>query len=383
VRLRRTAARDARTVTLVAYDIAPIGGMERAAFELARGLLDSGYSLIVISRRCDLPPGPRLRFVRIPGPARPAALGMILFALLGSLAVWRRRAGHLHTVGAVVLSRADAITVQFCFRAFAAHGLSRASRTSAAYRLNDRAATSIGAALEWWCYSRHPARMLVTVSAGVGRELGRHYGVLDRTLRVIPNGVDHAAFHPDPVARKRVRAELATGERPLAVFVGGDWERKGLAHTIEALVDAAAWRLVVVGGGDTQRYRGFAKAAGVLDRVHFVGHQSDPAPYYAAADAFVLATAYEAHPLVALEAAAHGLPMLGTRTNGLEDLISDGHNGWLVEPTGQSISAGLGRIEHESPRGGMAAAARASVSGLGWERIVTDYEAAYMELDPA
>jgi glycosyltransferase involved in cell wall biosynthesis len=382
VRLRKSTC-DARTVTLVAYDIAPIGGMERAAFELARGLLDSGYSLIVIARRCDLPPGPGLRFVRVPGPARPAVLGMILFAVLGSLAVWRHRAGRLHTVGAVVLCRADAITVQFCFRAFAAHGLSRASRTSAAYRLNDRASTAIGAALERWCYSRRPARMLVTVSAGVGRELGRHYGVLDGTLRVIPNGVDHATFRPDPVARERVRAELETGERPLAVFVGGDWERKGLAHIIEALADASQWRLVVVGGGDTQRYRGFAQDAGVLDRVRFVGHQSDPRPYYAAADAFVLPTAYEAHPLVVLEAAAHGLPILGTSTNGLEDLIRDGENGWFVERSGRSIADRLARIDDEPGRRAMGALARSSVSGLGWERIVTDYEAAYMELDPA
>jgi glycosyltransferase involved in cell wall biosynthesis len=380
---RHQPSSDPGTVTLVAYDIAPIGGMERAAFELACGLLDRGHHLIVIARRCDLPAGPRLRFVRIPGPARPAALGMILFAVLGTLAVWRRRAGRLHTVGAVVLSRADAITVQFCFRAFAAHGLSRASRTSAAYRLNDRAATVIGAALERWCYSRRPARRLITVSAGVGRELRRHYGVPDAIVRVIPNGVDSATFRPDADARQRVRADLQTGEQPLAVFVGGDWERKGLAHTIDALADAPRWRLVVVGGGDTQRYRGFARDAGVLDRVSFVGHQADPKPYYAAADAFVLATAYEAHPLVALEAAAHGLPILGTSTNGLEDLIREGENGWFVERSGQSIAACLARIEQESPRGAMAAAARASVSELGWKRIVTDYEAAYMELDPA
>ncbi|HEY5199017.1 MAG TPA: glycosyltransferase family 4 protein [Solirubrobacteraceae bacterium] len=375
---------DAGTVTLVAYDIAPIGGMERAAFELACGLLERGHKLVVIARRCDLPAGPNLRFVRIPGPARPAALATFMFAVLGSIAVWRRRVGYLHTVGAVVLPRADAITVQFCFRAFADHGLSRASRSSRLYRLNDRMTTLIGTALEHWCYARRPARMLITVSAGVGRELRRHYGVLDGTLRVIPNGVDSATFRPDDAARERVRGQLQTGEDPLAVFVGGDWERKGLAHTIEALADAARWRLVVVGRGDTERYRALAERAGVLDRVSFVGHQADPKPYYAAADAFVLPTAYEAHPLVALEAAAHGLPILGTSTNGLEDLIQDGENGWYVERSGKSIAACLGRIEiDESRRLAMGAAARASVSELDWKRIVTDYEAAYMELDPA
>jgi glycosyltransferase involved in cell wall biosynthesis len=374
----------AGTVTLVAYDVAPIGGMERAAFELAGGLLERGHSLIVIARRCDLPAHPRLRFVRIPGPARPAALSAIVFAVLGSLAVWRRRSGYLHTVGAIVLPRADAITVQFCFRAFADHDLSRASRTSRAYRLNDRLTTRINTGLEQWCYSRHPARRLITVSPGVGRELRLYYGVARSTLRVIPNGVDSATFRPDLAARERVRAALHTGVHPLAVFVGGDWERKGLNYTIEALADVPRWRLVVVGRGDTERYRALAAHAGVLDRVSFVGHQSDPKPYYAAAEVFVLPTAYEAHPLVALEAAAHGLPILGTSTNGLEDLIRDGENGWFVERTGKSIADRLARIDDDEPgRRAMGASARSSVSGLGWKRIVTDYEAAYMELDPA
>jgi glycosyltransferase involved in cell wall biosynthesis len=377
--LSKTAA-----VTLVAYDVAPIGGMERAAFELAGGLLERGYSLVVIARRCDLPANPRLRFVRIPGPARPAALAALLFAVLGSLAVWRRRAGYLHTVGAIVLPRADAITVQFCFRAFADHGLSRASRRSLVYRLNDRLTTRIGSALERWCYSRRRSRVLIPVSAGVGRELRRHYGVLEDDVRVIPNGVDSAIFRPDRAARDRVRAQLGIAKTPVAVFVGGDWERKGLVYTIEALSAAPRWRLVVVGRGDTEHYRALAAQAGVLDRVRFVGHQSDPKPYYAAADAFVLPTAYEAHPLVALEAAAHGLPILGTSSNGLEDLIRDGENGWFVQRNGKSIAACLGWIEADESRGrAMGAAARGSVSGLDWKRVVTDYEAAYVELDAA
>jgi hypothetical protein len=57
-----------RRLTLVASDVAPIGGMERVAFELCSRLLARGWRITVIARSCALPPQPGLRFVPLPSP---------------------------------------------------------------------------------------------------------------------------------------------------------------------------------------------------------------------------------------------------------------------------------------------------------------------------
>jgi glycosyltransferase involved in cell wall biosynthesis len=380
-------AKGPRDVTLVAYDVAPVGGMERAAYELAVGLLARGHRVCVIACTCAVPAQPGLTFVRIPGPSRPKSLQMTLFALLGSLALLRHRGRDslVHTVGAVVLPRADVITVQFCFRAFARTGLRRARRTTLAYRINDRATTALGTALERWGYRPSRGARLVPVSGGVARELSDEHGTPSEAVTTIPNGVDHGIFRADPRERRRIRAELGLNGQPLAAFVGGDWGRKGLRPTIEALGLAPDWTLVVVGdGGDLAAHEAIARDAGAGDRVRFVGRKPNPAAYFAASDAFILPTAYEAHPLVALEAAATSLPLLATRVNGLEDLIVDGESGWFIDRTAESIAGRLRELAADGPRRrAMGGAALASVENLSWERIVDDYGVVYRELDGA
>ncbi len=86
----------------------------------------------------------------------------------------------------------------------------------------------------------------------------------------------------------------------------------------------------MIGAGDEDRFRAIARRSGLAGRVEFIGAQLDPAPYYAAADAFVLPTAYETFSLASYEAAAAGLPLLVTRVNGVEDLLVDGETGWFI-----------------------------------------------------
>ena len=122
------------------------------------------------------------------------------------------------------------------------------------------------------------------------------------------------------------------------VFVAlGHFERKGLPLLLEALgsLDDGRVRLLVVGGQPdlVESYRRKAEAAGVGDPVRFAGMQEDIRPYLATADVFVLPSAYETFSLVALEAAAAGLPLLVTPLHGVEDYVCDGGNGFVVRLT--------------------------------------------------
>jgi UDP-glucose:(heptosyl)LPS alpha-1,3-glucosyltransferase len=102
---------------------------------------------------------------------------------------------------------------------------------------------------------------------------------------------------------------------------------------------------------------------------------------YAAGDAFVLPTAYEAFPLVSLEAAASGLPLLVTRVSGIEDLLRDGFCGWFVAREPRDIARRLNELgSNQALAVRMAAAARAVAAGYSWEAMTDKYRSLYSEL---
>jgi glycosyltransferase involved in cell wall biosynthesis len=370
-------------VTIVAHRIAFDGGHERVMAKLAIALADRGHAVTVVARRCDIPAHPRVAWIRVPGPLRPVTIGYPWFFLAGSIATARRPEGLLHTTGALVLNRADVSTVHFCGLAFQREmGLPRRSREGPAYRINEWISDLITRWTERLIYRPARTRHLAPVSRGLAREIQRYFPAMRDRLTVVPNGVDVAAFARDEDARARIRAELGLSPDALvALFVGGDWERKGVREAIEALAEAPDWRLIVVGPGDRGRFEALAAERGVADRVHFAGRQTDTAPWYSAADVFVFPTAYEAFPLSPMEAAAAGLPLLATRVNGIEDVLEDGSNGWFVERDGADIGRRLRELSADPARiEQMGAAARAGIARWDWERMVDSYVEVYARL---
>src|SRR5262249_33079657 len=134
----------ARQLTFVASDVAPIGGMERVAFELCTRLLERGWQLTVVARSCALAPSPRLRVVRLLAPSRPVSLALAASFVHGSLVLFRRPGQLVHTNNAVVANRVDVISVHFCERAYRERvGRTRSRRDNPLYRLNSWLASGI------------------------------------------------------------------------------------------------------------------------------------------------------------------------------------------------------------------------------------------------
>lgn len=372
-----------RRLTVVCSDVAPVGGMERASYELCRRLLLRGWELTVIARSCALPAQPRLRFVRVRSPSRPVSAALASDLVLGSLAVWRHRRGVVQTENPIIANRVDVIHAHFCERAYRQRvGVSRSRRGDPLYRLNSWLASGVALLCERWSYRPAHVREVVAVSQGLGRELAElHPGVRDR-VHAIPNGVDCGAFRAVAGRRDRVRGELGVaGDELLALFVGGDWHRKGLRHAIEAVAACPSWRLAVAGDGDRTGFARLAAQRGARERVAFLGRVSEPHGLYAAADALVLPSHYEAFSLVMLEAAAAGLPLLVTAINGADELVEDGRNGWFVEPDGATIAARLDELGRDPARHrAMREAARRSAQRYDWERVVDALEQRYLTL---
>jgi glycosyltransferase involved in cell wall biosynthesis len=380
---REPTNRDANEVTIVAHDIGPIGGMERQLTELVSGLLSRGWKVTVVGRTCHLK-HPRLRFVRVPGPGRPFPLAYPWFLLVGSLLTSRHRRGLVHTTGAIVLNRADLSTVHHCHHGSQEKGMKgRMRRASLPFKANAVLARAVARAGERLVLRPKLTGMVVAVSPQIAEEVTRHLGFTLSQVRVVPNGVDSDTFRPDPKIRQAERRTWGVSDRDfVALFVGNEWREKGLKVAIEAVADLPDCRLAVAGDGDIAHFRAIAADHGAGDRILFLGRRADVSRCYAAADAFLLPTAYEAFSLASLEAAASALPLLVTEVNGASELITPDVTGWFISRDDPNdIRRRLGELGSDPERcRRMGAAARSVAERFTWPKVVDEYESLYRAL---
>jgi glycosyltransferase involved in cell wall biosynthesis len=376
-------------LALVAHGIHHDGGMERNFAELLKRVHDR-YAVVVISSELAADLRPLVEWRRTPAPRRPAVLRFLVFYVLGALQVRRARADLVHTIGAIVPNGADVASVQFCHAGFrdAAGGFSPPGAPPLR-RLNTAVYRFVCIAAERWSYRPGRSRVLSPVSHGVARELERHYPGVPR--EIAPNGVDRRRFGPDEEDRKQFRRRVGVGEDELvALFVGGDWDRKGLAIALDGLAHARElttrpfW-LWVVGDGDEARFRRVAaRRPGLEERICFFGRRRDTERFYRSADFFVFPTFYEAFPLVALEAASSGLPIVATSVNGVEELVGEDEAGIAVERSGEAVGEALASLADDPDlRARLGARALARSAEFTWERsagaAATLYEAILAE----
>lgn len=205
---------------------------------------------------------------------------------------------------------------------------------------------------------------------------------------VLHPGVDSARFARNDEERLRIRERLGIGTHDLALlFVGMNFEHKGLETAIRAIARAAASpgaptiRLIVVGRGDAVRYREIASALGLKGRVAFEGLcESRIESYYHAADAFIMLSAYETFCMAALEAMAAGIPVIITDRMGICDLVRDGEHGIVVpSDAGEgTVSAAILRLTDPSLRARMGEQASAVARAHDWGAVTSRLEEEYV-----
>jgi glycosyltransferase involved in cell wall biosynthesis len=160
-------------------------------------------------------------------------------------------------------------------------------------------------------------------------------------------GVDTRRFRPDSEARRSVRRELGLSERDtVALFVGRLTNDKGLLELVTALrelhVELPHLHVALVGFEEGDFVQTLLHEVGsARDRLHILGFSQSPERYCAAADFLVLPSYREGFGSTIIEAAACGIPAIGTRIYGLTDAIVDGSTGLLVAPreTSQLVAA--------------------------------------------
>ena len=198
-------------------------------------------------------------------------------------------------------------------------------------------------------------------------------------IQVIPNGVELDRFGP-------VVGEDGQ-DRVKVLFVG----RLIAVKNLELLINSAPEILgksnkkvifeLVGEGVMREKLEVLARDLGVSDRVTFkkwVDYENIHI-IYQNADIFILISLTEGMPNVVLEAMACGLPIVGTRIPGNEELIINGENGYLipVDSKKELINALLTIINDDGLRKKMGIKSRKIADGYGWDVIAKQYEEIY------
>ncbi|WP_414512654.1 glycosyltransferase family 4 protein [Nostoc sp. PCC 9305] len=196
-------------------------------------------------------------------------------------------------------------------------------------------------------------------------------------------GVDTELFHPD-LASVEMRSRLSQNhpESPLLLYVGrlsAEKEIERIKPILEAIPEA---RLALVGDGPHRQalQKHFAGT-----NTYFVGYLmgQELGSAFASADAFIFPSRTETLGLVLLEAMAAGCPVVAARSGGIPDIVTDGVNGYLFEPTADvqgALAATVRLLEQKQQRDIIRQNARQEAESWGWAAATKQLQDYYQKV---
>ena len=325
------------TWLIVAGDLTPLGGMDAANHALARYLASHDRIHLVTHRAWpDLAALPTVTVHRVWRPLNRHLLGSPLLSQAGKR-VWRRlRSSDARAI--VNGGNCGIAGINWVHYLHAASPISNngsiARRTKAALALRRDLAAERTAL--------RSARLVICNSRRTRDDVIQRIGVDPSRVRVIYYGGDPVRFSlVTPAERLAAKAALSQpSDRPLVGFVGALGDRRKAFDTVFRawcdLCRTPAWDadLIVVGAGaELPAWRRRARAAGVGDRIRFVGFRTDVPQILAALDALVHPARYEAYGLSVREALSRGVPAIVSASAGVaEHYPSDLANLLIVDP---------------------------------------------------
>lgn len=226
---------------------------------------------------------------------------------------------------------------------------------------------------------------LTAVSEFLKRRTTEDFAVPGERIRVIPNFIDPEVFRRNKEPCHR--ATLAPDGEKIIMHISNFRPVKRIPDVVETFArinERVPSRLVLVGDGP-ERPRGMEKARelGVQSRVLFLGKHQSVDELLACADLFLLPSKNESFGLAALEALACGVPVVGSNTGGLPEVVRHGETGYLF-PLGavdEMAEAGAAVLADEAKWSRVSQAARAdAVDRFSNQRIVPDYEKLYRDV---
>lgn len=162
---------------------------------------------------------------------------------------------------------------------------------------------------------------------------------VNKEINVIPNGVDLSKFtiNEDKID---IRRELdIPQDKTILISVGRLYPVKGIEYLIRSINHLREThndlKLLIIGdGAERNNLEKLSEELNNEDYIEFRGKiPNEKIPLYLrASDVFILPSLSEGFPNALLEAMASGLPVVATNIRGLDEILEDGVNGFLVNP---------------------------------------------------
>jgi glycosyltransferase involved in cell wall biosynthesis len=182
-----------------------------------------------------------------------------------------------------------------------------------------------------------PITRVAAISRFIEQQLAE-VGVPERKISLVYNGVDARRYLPDPTAKEQLTKALSIRpEEIILVTLSYLKPHKNIDVVIEACRQltkrGVACRLLVIGEGRMRcEWEALAEKLGIADRIHWLGHVSDPIPILQGCDVFLMVAMGEGFGLALAEAMACGAAAVAARSGALSEIVEDGKSGLLVPP---------------------------------------------------
>ena len=192
-------------------------------------------------------------------------------------------------------------------------------------------------------FERSPPLAIICNSHLVEREILHFYPKTPpQRITVIHNGVEWEDL--DRHFREKMEAPRSASTPPHLLFIGHEWERKGLDRLLKALslIHDRPFYLTAVGRErHADRFERLAKELGIGQRVTLIPTSQPPFHFYRSANIAIIPSRYDPFANVTLEALAMGLFVITTKANGGSEVITSGYNGIVLEEEASEVDLSL------------------------------------------
>jgi glycosyltransferase involved in cell wall biosynthesis len=355
-----------------------MGGADKLLLTAAEIMRSHGQDVLVVSMTALGPMGLEARSLGIRTESLEMRRGVPdprgFVRLVRLVRSWRPDIVHSHMVHANLMARMLRLVVRVPVLISTIHNIYEGGRARmAAYRLSNRLVD----------------HMTIVSDAAADRFVSDRI-VPRRLLTVVPNGVDTDRFqNVPPGTRDALRSSLGLTDEFVWLAVGRFEVAKDYPNMLEAFAQVREGRprsvLLLVGRGSLQpETEALARERGLPDAVRFLGVRHDIPEVMSSADGYLMSSAWEGMPMVLLEAAAAGLPIVATKVGGNHEVVRDGESGYLAPPRDSTaLAQAMQRLMRLSPeaRRTMGERGREHVRAhYGLQRVAEQWEGLYREL---
>ena len=323
---------------------------------------------------------PMRRIPTMARPIRPIADLRTAVAIARVIRRYRPDVIHTHLAKAGLIGRAVALATSRAVRIHTFHGTLFGGYFGT---------TASGAIVRAERFLGHRSDAIVALSDRQRDELIENRIAPAAAIRIVPLGLELGRFATarGDGARESARRSLGiAADAVVIVAIGRLVPIKRLDRLIDAFALVAGRvrgsALYLVGdGSERDDLEARVIAAGLGDRVSFVGWSSSTPDWYAAADVVALTSDREGTPLALIEAAAAGRPVVATDVGGVADVVIDGSTGFVVPAsnTGQFADRLIQLADDPGLRGSMGREAPKRATRYSAERLVADLDDLYRE----